>query len=530
MSALSLEAGPLSGLATRLKELTGWRRYGLAALAGALATASLPPFHVLPLLLVSFPLLLWLLQGAGTAKRTFWVGWFFAFGHHVPGLYWISVALFVDIGRFWFMLPPAVLGLPALLAVFVGLGCLLHRGLVGRFGLGPVASLLVFALCWAAMEWLRGHVFTGFPWNLIGYGWWPVKPVLQAVSVTGIYGLSLLTVLLATLPALAVGANWRRPAAAGLAGLVLLSGWGGWRMAGQGLETVPGVTLRVVQPNIPQTLKWDPNAKLNNVRQTINLSAADGWEKVSHIIWPETAIPYFLQAPADGNDSAVLAQTVGRIAPAGGLLITGAPRVGKGADGAEHYYNSLFALDAGGAITATFDKFHLVPFGEYLPLRDFLPAGINAVAASASDFSPGPGPQTLTLPGLPSFSPLICYEVIFPGHVARTGESRPHWLLNLTNDAWYGNSTGPYQHFTISAVRAVEEGVPMVRAANTGISGVVDAYGRVTARLGLGETGHLDAALPVAAPVTPYARFGDGMLALLMALVAGLAVLTRRVR
>lgn len=522
----------LPPLSARIAALTGWRRHLVAALAGALATVALPPFHLIPLLWLAFPLLVWLLRGVGTGRQAFWTGWWFAFGHHVPGLYWISVALFVDIGRFWFFLPPAILGLPAVLAVFTGLGVLAHHHLVRRLALGPVASVLVLALCWTATEWLRGHLFTGFPWNLTGYVWTPALPVLQSVAIVGIYGLSLLTVAIAALPAL-LGQErpvWR-PAVAGLALLALVAGLGGWRMTGEGLATVPGVTLRLVQPAIDQTLKWDPKAKLGNLQQTIALSAADGWEKVTHIIWPETAIPFFMreEGTAAGGDSAVLAQTVARIVPKDGLLLTGVPRVAGGVDG-ERYYNSLMAFAADGRVLASFDKFHLVPFGEYLPFRSLLPAGIGAVA-SAADFSEGPGPRSLTLPGLPGFSPLICYEVIFPAAVMPAGPAdlRPRWMLNLTNDAWYGNSSGPYQHFAISAVRAVEEGAPLVRAANTGISGVIDAYGRVTARLGLGERGHVDAALPVpAATLPPYARFGDWMLLGLMALVAALAALLRR--
>lgn len=520
--------------AGRMALLSGWRRYGGAMLVGAAATAALPPFHLIPLLWLSFPILLWLMAGAEKPRQAFWIGWCFAFGHHVPGLYWISVALFVDIGRFWFMLPPAVLGLPALLALFAGVGCLIHHLLVRRFALGGLSSALLFALCWVAMEWLRGHAFTGFPWNLIGYVWMPVLPVLQSLSLVGTYGLSLVTVAAAALPVL-LGDTRRplgqtiRPVLTGFAVLALLAGWGGWRLATDGQGTVPGVMLRLVQPNIDQSLKWAPGAKLANLRKTIALSAADGWENVTHVIWPETAIPYFMQVGGTG-ESQVLAQSVGRIAPPQGALITGVPRLGQDGEGRERYYNSLMAITADGTITASFDKFHLVPFGEYLPLRDWLPDGINAVAASAADFTPGPGPRGLHLAGLPAFSPLICYEVIFPAAVmpGDDGMGRPRWMLNLTNDAWYGHSTGPYQHFAITAARAVEEGVPIVRAANTGISGVVDAYGRVTARLGLGAEGHIDAPLPEATATPPlYARFGDWMLLGLMALTGGLVILFR---
>ncbi|OYQ33351.1 apolipoprotein N-acyltransferase [Niveispirillum lacus] len=512
-----------TGAAFRLATLAGWfinarggKRLGLAALAGALATLSLPPAHALPLLWFAFPVLAWLLRGSDRWRSDFAIGLAFAVGHHVPGLYWISAALFTDIGRFWFMLPFALVGLPALLGLFLGVGTAVYGWARRRFGLSGWAEAVALALTWVAVEYARGHLLTGFPWNLIGYGWTPVLPVLQITSVTGIYGLSLLTVLIAVLPAAGVGArpSWR-PALAGLAVLALVAGWGGWRMAGQGLDDVPGVTLRIVQPNIPQALKWKEDAKLDNLRRLITMSGAEGWDRVTHVVWPETAVPYFLSSSNDDTDQLPLTRMLTQIAPPGGALITGANRLATGPDGNYVYFNSLFALTQGGQVVASFDKFHLVPFGEYLPLRSLLPKGMKAVAAGA-DFSAGPGPRPLLLPGVPAASPLICYEVIFPGAVMPRDGERPHWLLNLTNDAWYGQTAGPHQHFAITIVRAVEEGVPLVRAANTGISGVVDAYGRVRGALPLGDSGNLDISLPQRAVFVPlYADYGDMILGLM---------------
>ena len=233
---------------------------------------------------------------------------------------------------------------------------------------------------------------------------------------------------------------------------------------------------------------------------------------MTHLVWPETAVPYFVTLQPQ-----VAARMGAAVAPRG-LLLTGALRAEVGDDGRiATLWNSIHAVDAGGAVVATYDKAHLVPFGEYVPLRPLLAAvGLGWLAPGALDYSAGPGPRTVVLPGAPSVSPLVCYEAIFPGAVVAAGE-RPGWMLNLTNDGWYGRTSGPYQHFAMTRVRAVEEGLPLVRAANTGISGVVDAWGRVRGRLGLGEAGVLDSLLPVAAAPPPYARVG---LTIPLALVA----------
>lgn len=506
--------GLLRRAALWLGDRRGWSRYGMAALLGGLATLALPPAGVVPVLLIAFPGLLWLLDGGATRRGAFFLGWWFGFAHLVLGLYWISFALLTDIERFWWMMPFAMAGLPALLAVFPGLATLVLFRLPLR---GGIARAVAFAVIWTALEWVRGHVLTGFPWNLIGYAWVDVAPVLQVTAVTGVYGLSLLTVLVASLPAaLADPALRRGRASAALAlGLALFIGihaWGSWRLRTAESATVPGVVLRLVQPNISQRLKWDAGEREANFARHLELSAAappEGAPPPTHIIWPETAAAFFVEQHA-GRRMAMAAVT-----PPGGLLLTGAPRMSRpDADASWQYWNSLLAIDGSGAVVAHYDKAHLVPFGEYMPLRRWLP--VEKIAAGPEDFSPGPGRVTLTLPGLPPFNPLICYEVIFPGAVANSAD-RPKWLLNLTNDGWYGMSAGPHQHFAIARVRAVEEGLPLVRAANTGISGVVDGYGRVVAQLDLGRAGNLDSSLPQPVPdSTPYGRNGDWILVVML--------------
>lgn len=283
---------------------------------------------------------------------------------------------------------------------------------------------------------------------------------------------------------------------------------------------VPGVRLRLVQANIDQRLKWQESERVNTLRKYLALSSQPGAGPITHVVWPETALPYFLSTEPE------LLRVLAQVVPPGGLLLTGAVRADPPGTVPVQVWNSVHAIDDRGQVVATHDKFHLVPFGEYVPLRGILP--IDKITPGASDFSAGPGPGTLVLPGLPPVSPLVCYEAIFPGAVtARTGQ-RPQWLLNVTNDAWFGQSAGPHQHFASARLRAVEEGVPMVRVANTGISAVIDPYGRVLASLALGREGVLDAALPEALPPTPFARFGNGILLALLAAAAGAIAGLRR--
>jgi apolipoprotein N-acyltransferase len=282
------------------------------------------------------------------------------------------------------------------------------------------------------------------------------------------------------------------------------------------------VRLRLVQPDIPQALKWAPAERERHLVKQIRLGtrppAPAGTEAraPTHVIWSETAVPYFV-----ANDPSLLA-ALGQMVRDGGALIVGAPRTTPQPATPFRLWNSLHAIDSRGRIVATYDKFHLVPFGEYVPFRRWLP--IAKITHGETDFSSGPGPQTLAIPGLPPVSPLICYEAIFPGAVHEPGR-RPGWLLNLTNDAWFGISSGPYQHFAAARLRAVEEGLPLVRVANNGISAIIDAYGRVRASLGLGREGVVDGDLPVplAAP-PPYGRYGDGMVLAVLLAVAFVAV------
>ena len=514
--------------AARLATMAGWRRLLAACGFGILSVAALPPFYLVPLLAVAFTCLLWLAQGAKTPRAAFAIGWAFGFGHYAAGLYWITNALLVDAAKFGWLVPFAVSGLSLFLGLFAAAALAALHLLRARGFAKGWAGPLAFALLWTAVEWLRGHILTGFPWNQIATVWAALPVMTQSVALFGAYGLTLLTVAAAaafaplgepTLPSLA-----RRRTLLLLLPLALCAFFGVWRIGGAPEPNspganVPGVNLRLVQGNIDQRLKWQDDVRVETARKYLALSAQPSVRPINAVIWPETALPFFL---ADEPElRAALGQLAGRLAP-GALVITGTPRAERAP---YRIWNSVQAVDARGEIVATYDKFHLVPFGEYMPLRGLLP--FDKITAGAVDFSAGPGPQTMTLPGLPPASPLVCYEVIFPGNVTDR-HARAGWLLNVTNDGWFGLSTGPHQHLASARLRAVEEGLPLVRAANTGISAIVDSYGRLRMSLALGRDGVLDGALPAALAPTLYARFGDFIFLMLFAAGLAACVLRRR--
>lgn len=514
-------ANRLARLKDRTTALAGWRRLAAALLLGAATTLALPPVHAVPVLLLTLPLLLWLVDGTARLRGAFLVGWMFGLGHFATGFYWIANALLIDAARFGWMIPFAVGGLGALMGIFPGLAAVAARA----GGTAGPRRVLLFAAAWTALEWMRGWFLTGFPWNPIGSAWMPVGPVLQGAAVAGTYGLGLLTVLAFAAPALlgdreevAGGRRARRTLAAAWGALAVLTAWGGWRLSAADAAMVPGVTLRIVQPNIPQIEKWKADQRDANLMTHVELSQRPGFAEVTAVVWPETAASFAINVDEGRRRLAALA------APPGGTLLTGAPRITPPGQEPFQVWNSLVAVNDEAEVIGSYDKMHLVPFGEYVPLRGILP--IDKITPGTTDFSFGQGPRLMSVPGLPAAGPLICYEVIFPGQIVLDGE-RPGWLLNVTNDGWYGMSAGPYQHFATSRLRAVEEGLPLVRAANTGISGVIDPYGRVVDSLPLGARGIIDAPLPQALEPTLYARGGNIIPLALAAAVAACALWLR---
>ena len=496
----------MNRVARGVAALQGWRR-ALASLGcGAVAAAALPPVGAVPLLVVSFTGLVWLIEGCRRGRSALAVGWWFGFGHFVAGLYWTGTALLTEPEKFAWMVPFAVLGLPAGLAVFTAL-----VAYVAYRAPGGASRVVILAAAWTAGEWLRGHVLTGFPWNLIGYSWTVSDAMLQVTAYIGIYGLSAITVLAAAAPAALAAGRWR-PSAVAAAVLVAVWAGGTVRLALAEVDEVSDVRLRIVQANIAQHHKWREDRVRAQFNRYLQLSSGPGEAEITHLVWPETATPAALNRDPESL------RIIGRLVSPGGLVLTGALRASPAAETPVEVWNSLYAIDSSGEVAAVYDKHHLVPFGEYVPLRGVLGAlGVARITAGRGDFSAGAGARTLDLPGLPPVSPLICYEAIFPGAVTAPGRP-PEWLLNITNDAWFGRSSGPYQHFAMARVRAVEHGVPLVRAANTGISAIVDAHGRTVAKLRVGETGVIDGALPGAIEgATVYDRVGDWPLVLLLA-------------
>jgi len=460
--------------------------YFLAFVFGICAMLTLPPFYLFPLVIPAYGGLYYLLQRAATKSRAAKIGFFWGWGFYISGLYWFTIALMTDPDKFAWLLPFALFALTAVIACYSAVFAWVYFH-VRRTGF---AGACIFAALWTAVEFARGHLFTGFPWNLGGYVFAASDASIQLASLVGIYGLTFIAVLLG-----AVSVAQRRAAAACALALCIAVGWGAWRAQQAPHEVVDGVTLRLVQANIQQHHKWDTALQVQGLRSHIELSHAPGLERVTHILWPETAMPFVLQ------ERSTLAVRLGQSILSNQYLITGALR---GED--RTITNSLAVLNASGDIVGGYDKHKLVPFGEFLPLRALIPDALET-PVGMMDMTPGEGTQTLRWPGLPPVSPLICYEVIFPGLSARR-DDRPEWLLSVTNDAWFGTSTAPYQHLAMARMRAVEQGLPMVRAANTGISAVYDAYGREIARIPLNQKGYLDVRLPrPSLNRTPYSRW-----------------------
>ena len=397
------------------------------------------------------------------------------------GLY----ALLIDADKFAWMIPFAVLGLPSILAIYTGLYCYLWKRLSDKCSLTPLPSILLFAVISLLSDFARGHLFTGFPWNLPATTWTGSLPMLQSAHFLGVYGLSFWTVLLAALPAAHILTRKNLPLLLSLLMIILPFGYGYARLENHPTEYT-NITLKLIQPSIPQDLKWKPEERVHHVQQHVELSRPKAGEKQADLlIWSESAYPYVME-----DQSPPIQYITREVVPQGSYLLTGAVRF----DAKQNIYHGLSVVKPDGTIAAQYDKVKLVPFGEFMPFRSILP--IQKITHGMQDFSAGKHGQTVSLPQTPEFLPLICYEVIFPEMSEAPKDRHPQWLLNLTNDGWYGESTGPYQHFYIAKMRAVEQGLPMVRAANNGISAVIDAYGRTVAELPLNAVGALEARLP----------------------------------
>jgi apolipoprotein N-acyltransferase len=559
----------------------GYTRALIAFLAGAASTLGLAPVNLWPALFVTFPVLVWLIDGATAAdwskpaatpsaddplparsraaiediKKNLgiatmpprrsrlarsWrhiapaagIGWWFGFGYFIAGLYWLGFALLVDAASYAWFLPFAIIGVPAGLAIFTSFGVVLARLVWTRGAL----RVLALAAGLTAAEWLRGHVLTGFPWDTYGYALTGSLWLAQASALGGIWMLTLIAVTAFASPAVladqhaSLRARGWLPASAAvvLAGFAL---FGASRLAAMPTRFVDGVELRLMQPNLPEDETSNYSAREEVMRRYIALSRRpsaqhpNGMADVTHLVWPESAFPFFL-----AYEGKALADIVDLLPPRA-ILITGAVRASRpDPDGhIRHAYNSIYVLDHDVSVRGLYDKVHLVPFGEYLPFQDFMESlGLLQLTKIRGGYLAGEQHKTLAIPGAPSALPLVCYEIIFPEEAGAYVGDRPAWIINVTNDGWFGLSSGPYQHFQQARVRAIELGLPLVRAANSGISAVVDPLGRIIASLPLGVEGVLDAQLPQAAPATMYTRIGDSPMYAALAVILACSYFARR--
>jgi len=527
----------LSALASGIILSWGWKRAAIAFVAGALSALAMAPFNAWPILFVTIPVAVWLIDGAGAGRlggipAAAMSGWWFGFGYFVAGLYWVGYAFLVDAQTFAWLLPFVVMGLPAFLALLMAFGFALAR----LIWTTDASRILALACALTVSEWLRGHVLTGFPWNTLGYALTEPLALAQSASLVGLWGLTFIAVAVFASPAVLIDdrAIARRPWLPLAASAVLLAAmglYGAFRLSSEPTRYVDKVKLRLMQPNLQQDVKFNFSARQMVMDKYLSLSdratgpQSNGVRDATILIWPESAFPFFLSREADA-----MAQ-IATLLPQGTILVTGAIRPPDQPAGARitRAYNSIYAIDHDGTILSVYDKLHLVPGGEYLPFQSAMEKlGIVHLTKVHGGFIPGDRRRTMQIPNAPRMLPLICYEAIFPGDVVPRGD-RPGWIVNLTNDGWFGISTGPYQHLQQARLRAIEEGLPVVRSANTGVSAVIDPLGRIGAKLDLGIEGVLDSALPAAIPPTLYARVSDMPAAIAVALAA-IFVVRRRAK
>lgn len=484
-----------------------WAREWLLPIGlGAVAALGQAPFGLWPLTLVAMAVALASLERCHTWRRAARLGWLLGCGYFLLAMVWIVQPFFVDPWRHGWMAPFALSFMAGGLALFWALGF----GLARRFG----GVWVLFATLTLA-ELLRSYVFTGFPWALIGHSLIDT-PLAQIAAIAGAHGLSVLLLL----GSFGLWALWRRDGAVG--GVIVLALAGCW-MWGQGRLSEPAPqenrpVLRLIQPNAPQHQKWDPAFYPIFFQRQVAFTSRPAPRRPDLILWPETAVPVLLE------DGLRVFQTITEAA-AGSPVVLGLQRY-EGLN----LYNSAVLLDPVGQVAQVYDKHHLVPFGEYIPLGSLLSGwGLHGLAASdGNGFAAGPGPVLMELGALGRALPLICYEAVFPADATAPGV-RPDFLMQLTNDAWFGTFSGPYQHLAQARLRAIEQGLPMVRVANTGVSAMIDAKGRITAQIGLGRAGWVDAALPLPAPPTVYVRLTDwGVGTVLLLVVLSAALINHR--
>lgn len=447
---------------------------------GVICAASMAPLNLWFALLPGLGLFYIVLSASTSPLRSFAWGWAFGAGYFIAGMSWIGNALLVDGNPYVWAWPLAVVGFQGSLAFFTAFACL---AVYYACNLKNIYGFLGFVALLSLSEWLRGHIFTGFPWNLFGYTWADILPIVQIVSFSNAYFLTFLTIFWMALPGFLF--LWQRPrktkamlAASAIASFALCYAWGAWRLQTHETQYREDISLRLIQPNIAQSEKWDRRRLVNHYYKHLSLSQPgeedNSPSRTTYIVWPETSLnQWFLEDKSSLN---ALKNTLATY-PGNAYLMTGVLR--RIAE-PKTYFNSFVTIDRQGQTLQTYDKSHLVPFGEYMPYQKWIPIG---PVSRFTGMKPGDGIQSFTTPENLRYSPLICYEIIFPGAVIdRSQQEKPDIIINVTNDSWYGISGGPYQHFNHAIFRAVEEGIPVARSANTGFTGLIDPYGRILYR------------------------------------------------
>ena len=473
----------------------------LSFIAGGVSVLALPPHYFLPVLFLTLGGLLLLVKTAKKPMDAFKIGYAFGFGFYSFGLSWIGNALLIEVQTFGWLYPIVFLVCGAFFGLFIALPCLFSHACKNIY-------LVYISLCswWVIFEWVRSFIFTGFPWNLLGSVLAFSDELIQAASLGGTYFLSFICLIVFMAPALAAYFRTKKSivisASIVLLSVALLYYFGFFRLQTKD-NAESSVVVRLVQPNIPQSMKWDRDSLESNFHEYIKLSQSEGLEDVDFVIWGETATPFVL------NLDDFHRQQIRDAIPTNGYLITGLVRYEFDDNNNYQPLNSMFVLNKSGSIVDYYDKSHLVPFGEYIPLKKYLPEWVQPMTNVIGNFKSGSGAKKIEFPNLPSLGGLICYEVIFPGQIIDKN-NRPDWVANLTNDGWYGVSSGPYQHLVATRLRAVEEGMTIARSANTGISAIISPYGEIISSISLNEKGYIDTNLSRQTQfITIYALFGN---------------------
>jgi apolipoprotein N-acyltransferase len=474
-------------------------------LLGALSALAMPPLDLWWVLFITIPLVLagFEVEKQSSSRRIFGLGWCFGFGYFLAALHWIAFAFFINPNDIW-MMPIALGALAGGMALFWAAAILASMAIAKR----GFPLYLVLPVCMGAFEWLRGNILTGFPWAVFGQAADGMGAIAQLASVIGMTGLTLLIWLWAAAPVVFFS-NVRKHkiiAAIILLVLPLAFAWGQFRLTQNPTTYAPNIMLRLVQPNISQSDKWrEGNARpIFDQLKTLTSAPSSTGQLVTHIIWPESAVPFLIDESSDGKAELKAALKPNQI------LMTGAVRRQSPRDDAD-YFTSVLTFNDQAEVIGTYDKWHLVPGGEFLPLAWLLePLGLRKVVNLPGSFKAGKGPSSIEVPGLGPVGMSVCYEAIFPGALYDSS-NRPNLLVNVTNDGWFGNSAGPYQHLAQLRLRAIESGLPVARAANTGISAIIDPLGREVFASQLNTTGNFDVVLPKRLEPTFFEAVGNGL-------------------